>query len=116
LQFWDRHSRWVRARHGATCGMIGLSGDKTGETSVATSETSDRTVALSEKIFATEITKPHVNKGATFGMIEKTCGLTAAMCGMTAEISVTTGEKFGAITADKFWACPRGRAARTAAG
>ena len=56
---------------GVICEMIELTGDKTGETSVATSETSGRTGVLCEKTCATETTKRHVNRGTTFGTIEK---------------------------------------------
>ena len=88
---------------GAICEVIELIGDKTGEISTMIGETSGKTGARSGKISATEITKRHVNRGATFGTIEKTCGQTDATCGMIAETSVTTGVMSVAITADKVW-------------
>ena len=87
---------------GVTCEMIELTGDKTGETSVATGETFGRTGVPCEKMCATETTKRHVNRGATFGTIEKTCEQTGATCAMTAVTFGMTGEISVTITADKF--------------
>ena len=67
-------------------------------------------------IFATATTGPRGSSSATFGTTREICGLIAEMCAMTGATSVMTAAISVATIEDKFWACPRGRAARTAAG